>query len=143
MKQIAIALLASAVSFSAFADSWHVVVTANYMNRKLSLVQDVPVMDVTVDDSKCFIGETRTTEMVSGPVKSTERMCVRKEGEHTDFAGFVFPKQPITDLAFPGERGAKDRGELSFGVPVAAALIGRYMRINLGHYTLTATRITE
>jgi hypothetical protein len=140
MNKIVAALFASVLSCAAHAESWHVVVTATYMNSKNALVSDVPVLDVTVDTSKCFTGETRTTQMINGPVKSTEKICVRRDGDRTVFEGFVFPKQPILDLAFPGERGAQDRGQLSYGVPVSAALIGRYMRMTFGHYALIATR---
>jgi hypothetical protein len=140
MKKIAIVLFASAVSCAAHADAWHVVVTANYMDSRLKLVQDVPVLDVTVKSAKCFVGDTRTTQMVSGPAKSTEKMCVSQDGDRTVFEGFVFPKQPITDLPFSGERGAQERGELSYGVPVSASLIGRYLKMSFGHYILTATR---
>ncbi|WP_152414891.1 hypothetical protein [Cupriavidus sp. HMR-1] len=139
-KKIVVALFVSILSVAAHAESWHVVVTASYLNSKNLLVKDAPVLDATVDESKCFTGETRTTQMIHGPVKSTKQICVHRDGERAIFDGFVFPQQPIEDLPFPGDRGAKDRGELSYGVPVSASLIGRYLQMSFGHYTLTATR---
>lgn len=142
MKKRILMMVTAAACSAAHAEAWHVVVTASYLNSHNILVDKVPVADVEISDTRCYVGMTHKTEMVTGSkMESGKHLCMTRMGVRTNIHGLVFPDKPPTDLAFKGERGAQTRGELSYGVPVSLTIAGTYAKYSFGPYTLEATRL--
>lgn len=123
------------------AEDWAVEVSLSYVNSKLSLVGDVPVLSFTVAAGECVKGKTRTEDMIPKPIKVTQEICIAKAGDKTEIKGWIFATDRITDLAFKGERGAADRGMLNYGQPVNLQTDGGFIQAVSGHYTIRATRL--
>jgi|APLak6261703504_1056268.scaffolds.fasta_scaffold06780_2 hypothetical protein len=138
-KTLAVIILCG-ISGMASAEAWIVDVSLSYVNSKVKLIENVPVLSFIVPVRECVKGLTRTEDMIPKPAKVTQEICVSKSGDITKIKGWVFAKNRITDLAFKGERGAADRGALNYGMPVSFEIDGGFVKFTSGHYTVTAAR---
>lgn len=139
-RKLCIAAIVCTMPTLASAEAWIVDVTASYMDSRLTLIQDKPVLSFTVPVGECVKGLSRTEDMIPKPIRVTQEICVSKSGEATKIKGWVFSTERITNLAFQGERGAAIRGNLNYGQPINAEIHGDFVKFTSGHYTLSATR---
>lgn len=125
----------------AVSSPWDVVVTATYINDKVKIVGDIPVMHVLVREGQCVKGLTRAEKMIPKEIPVTQEICVERDsGGRAMISGWVFVTKRITDTAFEGARGAQNRGELNYGMPIRITTDGTFVRSQTGPYTITATQ---
>jgi hypothetical protein len=140
MKKTLVALLASAVCCAAHAvTSWHVVVTAGYLNSKQEFVNSIPVLDAVVDNDSCYYGPTRDIRAAGDKVIPTrEQFCIKGPDIKREVNATVFVKDVVRDAINPAITV-----DLNAGQDIWLSYNGSFISFLTGPYLVTITKIVK